>query len=192
MYDYLLNHSGFKLRPQTVSRLLELYPDDPAMGAPFNTPNVTTWPGLGQQFKRIASLLGDYILIAPERFNVETMSRNGQPVWSYRFNMRDSTIPPEYGIPHASDIPFMFSIPTAEFTAAQNASGRFLTRSLISFVTQLDPNHVNLDRARFPHWPKYNRAPINMVFDDICHLENDTFRKDGIDFINTHLYEFVA
>jgi hypothetical protein len=41
---------------QTISQILLLYPDDPALGSPFNTGNETF--GLSPEFKRAAAIGG--------------------------------------------------------------------------------------------------------------------------------------
>ncbi len=49
------------LPDKVVDRLFELYPDDPALGSPYNTGNETF--GLSKSFKRMASL--SQFLFAP-------------------------------------------------------------------------------------------------------------------------------
>lgn len=56
----------------------------------------------------------------------------------------------------------------------------------VSFVHDLDPN-TGVDNGTTT-WEKYdNRNPKLMVFDAnvTSHLEDDTWRKEGIEFINS-------
>lgn len=48
---YLLYDTGFNFPNATVSRIMKLYPNDPAQGVPINTGN-ETFPELGLQYKR--------------------------------------------------------------------------------------------------------------------------------------------
>jgi triacylglycerol lipase len=190
LHEYLLYNGQYKMKNATVNRLLELYPDTPSLGSPFNDVNVTTYSGFGSQFKRIAAMLGDYLLIAPNRFNAETSIAQGRDVWAYRFNVQLSSYPAAYGVPHGSDIPFVFGIPTFEYTEEMNSTSRLMTRSWVAFTHDLDPNGVDLEGV--PGWPRYNKGPRNMLFGETVELEDDTYREDGIRFINEHLLEFVA
>jgi acetylcholinesterase len=190
MHNYLLYNGQYKLKNGTVNRLLELYPDNPTIGSPFNDVNTTTYPGYGAQFKRIAAMLGDYLLIAPHRFNAETSIAQNRSVWSYRFNIALPTSPPAFGIPHASDIPFVFAIPNANYTEKMNMTSQFMCRSWVAFTHDLDPTGVQLEG--FPKWPRYNEGPVNMLFGEQVGLEDAVYREEGIRFINEHLLEFVA
>lgn len=55
-----------------------------------------------------------------------------------------------------------------------------MTRSWVSFVYDLDPNHTALKGT--PSWPKYKtKKPKNMVFKaGSSHAEDDTYRAEGI------------
>lgn len=168
---------------------MQLYPDEPSVGSPYGTEN-QTFPALGLQFKRIASMLGDYLLIAANRFNAQTSVKHGRDTWAYRFDLKSAAVSNVYGVPHATDIPFVFYIPTPGLSEAQNATSRFMARSWIAFVNDLDPTDTGLEG--FPAWPKYNRDAKNLVFKEQSYIEQDDFRKEGIQFINEHLLEFVA
>ena len=62
-----------------LQQLLDLYPDDPSDGAPYNTGDQYQ---LAPQWKRIASIAGDIEFDAPHRLIAQTLG-NQQPVWSY-------------------------------------------------------------------------------------------------------------
>ena len=64
--DYLPKSS-----PADIDRLLVLYPQDPALGSPFDTGDLNE---LTPQFKRLAALQGDLVFQAPRRFLLEHRS----------------------------------------------------------------------------------------------------------------------
>ena len=63
----------------------------------------------------------------------------------------------------------------------------------VSFAHSGDPNAVVLDGV--PEWPSYDLSASNMVFNATAdgglyiHVEDDTYRAEGIKFINSHLGE---
>ena len=64
-----------------MQKLLTLYPNDPAVGAPYGTGNLYEYTPM---LKRIASMLGDITVDAVRRFFVQTTSaQEGSKVWSY-------------------------------------------------------------------------------------------------------------
>ncbi len=69
-----------------MTRLLELYPSDPAAGSPFGTgDNFTFTP----EYKRMAALQGDLLFIAPRRLLTQTLAGR-QAVYSYRACFKSS------------------------------------------------------------------------------------------------------
>jgi acetylcholinesterase len=184
--DYLLTAANFHFRAETIDRLLDFYPDNPAVGSPYGTSNISSFPGTGHQYKRLGAIYGDYILIGPDRYNAETSVAQGRDTWKYRFDIAPAGTPLKYGVYHGIEIPLVFSIPTPTLTASQNGTGRFMTRSFISFVHDLDPNYSTDNLS----WPRYNDEKVNLVFGDVPHIENDTFRHDAIKFINQHPLEW--
>jgi hypothetical protein len=62
-----------------MDELLTLYPQNPTLGSPYDS---GTQNELTPQFKRIASILGDFIFQGPRRFFLENVS-DKQNVWSF-------------------------------------------------------------------------------------------------------------
>jgi hypothetical protein len=68
-----------------------------------------------------------------------------------------------------------------------------IAEAYVRFVYSLDPNpgkEANLSSIgalTLPYWPKYDvRNPVNIVLNATGpFIEPDTFRKDGIEFLNT-------
>lgn len=80
---------GNGLDNETVSKILALYPDDPAQGCPFNT-GPERFASQGYMFKRGAAIVGDEVIHAGRRFISKYYSslepRTRKPVYSYRFD----------------------------------------------------------------------------------------------------------
>ncbi|PCH39075.1 sterol esterase [Wolfiporia cocos MD-104 SS10] len=150
------------------------YPDDPALGAPFDTGDANQ---LTPQFKRIAAFTTDWQFQAPRRLTLSTMSQT-QNAWSYLYRRGKST--PYLGARHGSDIPEFFS------------NGDFIGMdALINFATKLDPNAAvglapNISYLSGVHWAKWRSniiAPPLLTFQDpapAINFTTDTFRSRPI------------
>jgi len=70
---------------------------------------------------------------------------------------------------------------------------RNIGKAYISFVNDQNPN-TSRGNSTLPYWPKYDLgAPKNMVLNsNVTYVEDDTFRKEGIDFINSIDRELLA
>jgi hypothetical protein len=66
----------------------------------------------------------------------------------------------------------------------------------VRFIFNLDPNSApggaggnvsSINALTLPYWPRYNIGnPVNMVLNASGpYVERDTFRKEGIEFLNT-------
>jgi carboxylesterase type B len=77
---------GNGLDNATTSRILDLYPDDPALGCPFQTGG-ETFASQGLQYKRGAALTGDYAIHAGRRWIANWHVNNSYfPLYTYRFD----------------------------------------------------------------------------------------------------------
>jgi len=102
--EQLLTSKRWNVNETEARRLLELYPNDPALGEPYGWGN-RTWPENGLQWKRYQSIATDLTMYAPRRLLAEKMSEHVEGVYSYRwdapkFNSTPSTI----GINHFSEV----------------------------------------------------------------------------------------
>ncbi len=84
--NYLLHDTGFGLTDTAVSRIMELYPDDPALGIPLNTGG-ERFADRGWQYKRVAAIAGDVFYHAPRRYDAQRYAKHA-PTYVYRFNTR--------------------------------------------------------------------------------------------------------
>ncbi|KAI0036275.1 carotenoid ester lipase precursor [Vararia minispora EC-137] len=146
-----------------VKRVLELYPDDPAQGSPFDTGSANA---ITPQYKRIAAILGDIVFQAPRRFFQS--SRAGLQTQFAFLNKRGKSNP-VVGSFHGSDTTIIYG-PSD------------LTDYLVRFVARLDPNG-----ATGITWPAYTPAAPSLLtlLDGVTPLtlSNDTFRLEGMQAI---------
>jgi acetylcholinesterase len=149
-----------------MDKLLQLYPQDPAQGSPYDT---GTQNALTPEFKRMASILGDLVFQAPRRLFLNTVAAE-QNTWSYL--SKRLKLLPILGSVHASDLPNIYG-------------GGDLTEFLIQFVTNLDPNSGSSQE-----WPQYTISSPqlmtllgNQVTSDNKTMTLDTYRAEGIEFI---------
>ncbi|KAL5355894.1 Alpha/Beta hydrolase protein [Aspergillus floccosus] len=176
-------------RPQ-ATQLLTYYPNDPAVGCPYGWGNVT-WPKLGAMYKRYASMAGDLTMVAPRRLLAETMARQRQRVYSYRWDVPALNTSSTIGVGHFAEIPFVFANPVQDFTPLGDdperlALGEMAAQMWTSFVVHLDPNHHSV--LRIPKWPAYTARPANLVFRlprNSSYVEEDTDRVEGMAYINS-------
>ncbi|KAF4588088.1 hypothetical protein EYR38_010053 [Pleurotus pulmonarius] len=94
---------------EVVDKLMEIYPDIPALGSPYNTGNETF--GLSSQYKRLGSLLGDLAFVAPVRLHLRALAKADVQVYSYLFTENSGARPPQEGIAHTDEIAYVYGQP---------------------------------------------------------------------------------
>ncbi|KAK9772304.1 putative Carboxylic ester hydrolase [Seiridium cardinale] len=196
-----LGEMGTGLENETVTKLMELYPDDPAQGCPFDTGS-ETFEQWGNQYKRGAAIVGDSAIIAGRRFTTQYHSmlpcHKRKPVYSYRFDQSPwngveelvATEAPVYAT-HYAEICFVFNMEPSASRNNTNWIGPYpdfyqlsnrMSRAWISFVHDLDPNY----EGSTPRWPDYHLGHKNMVFragND--YLECDDWRAEQLRYWGT-------
>ena len=100
-----------------IPKVLELYPDIPALGSPYNPVNVSKddrFYGPKNQYKRLASLFGDGAFETGRRLLLDAYIAHDKeyPVYNYRFTTNTPGTDPAFGVYHGSDIPFGKSHPS--------------------------------------------------------------------------------
>ncbi|KZV76829.1 carotenoid ester lipase precursor [Peniophora sp. CONT] len=160
-----LSTALFPNNQTAVSTLLELYPSDPAAGAPFDTgsDNAVT-----PEWKRLAALSGDLTFTAPRRYFVQTVA-NEQNTWvflSKRFKSLD-----DFGSYHASDLLSVYGPGD-------------MTDYLVRFVTNHDPNQCNNQSSNAFDWPQYTPGMpkiLELLDGDVqLQVADDAFRQDAL------------
>ncbi|GJN93304.1 hypothetical protein Rhopal_006351-T1 [Rhodotorula paludigena] len=174
------------LTSDSVSGLLEYYPNDPSQGCPFNTGDGVLSTGL--QDKRSNAIYGDIQFGAGRRFLAEQFSAAGQPVYSYRFDQPAENATVQTGTTHFVEVAYVFSYPFKTANTLGTRPGdaelaHLVTSQWISFIVDGTPNNNGVDGA--PTWPDYRDGAANFVHRRHGSvIETDDFRKDGIALIN--------
>ncbi|VDB94159.1 unnamed protein product [Peniophora sp. CBMAI 1063] len=143
-----------------IDDILSSYPDDPALGSPFDTGLNNS---LTPEYKRVSAILGDHLFQAPRRLLLTERSGNSS-AFSYLYKRDKST--PYLGTLHGDDLVGIY---------APND----LTDVLINFATNLDPNGKTVI-----DWPAYTvDSPALLTLSDgniTQSLTNDTYRVKGM------------
>ncbi|KAJ3574887.1 hypothetical protein NP233_g1456 [Leucocoprinus birnbaumii] len=167
---------------KATDKLLELYPDVPALGSPFNTGNDTF--GLSSQFKRASAIQGDLVFTSQRRLWQQTAAKAGVATWGYLFTQPQPGNPDFFGISHGSEISYVYGAPTDQSASSLKLSTMMIDY-WVSFATSLNPNDGK--GAQRPHWEQFtprNQRVIQLNGDNTMMI-NDTFRKEQMDFINS-------
>ncbi|KAF5872377.1 putative carboxylesterase family protein [Botrytis fragariae] len=194
--------NAYALSPPTARKLLELYPNDPANEPPHYITNATIFPSKGLQWRRSAAIAGDLVMISGRRKLCEIYAAASQSVYSYRFDTFLWNAAVTDGAKHFVNVVFSFQNisgalgPLPQYQSYLDLS-KNIGKAYISFVNYHDPNLLSNSslstisngtsiNPNLPYWPLYNKdAPKNMVLNsNKTFIEDDTWRKEGIDFIN--------
>ncbi|RDW86002.1 hypothetical protein BP5796_04327 [Coleophoma crateriformis] len=185
--------SGYTISNKTWETIFKLYPDYP----PAGIPTFTGWERFashGYMFKRQNVISGDVVFNSNSRQDARVMSAAGMPVYKYQFATPSWTsadeAPAAYlGAGHVTNQPFSFNLPS-NFSLPWCGPGearaklREMTSSMtVAFVATLDPNKHG---KNYTYWPAYNESAngTNFVFKDSgSWAEEDTFRKEAIDWL---------
>ena len=199
----LLADLGTGLDNKTVSKLMELYPDDPELGCPFNTGS-ERYAENGQQYKRGAAIVGDSAIHAGRRattkYYASLPSHIRKPVYSYRFDQSPwnnqevlvAVDPPVFST-HYAEICFVFNLAPDASRNNTNWIGPYpayyelsnlMSRMFISFVHDLNPNYHGIHGI--PEWPDYGCGYKNLVFRvKDSHVEKDDWRVPQLAYWNS-------
>ncbi|KAI1419730.1 alpha/beta-hydrolase [Xylaria sp. FL1777] len=209
---YLLHDTGFGFPASTVSRIMQLYPDDPAQGIPLDT-GAERFADKGYQYKRVAAIVGDVFYHAPRLEDARQYARRA-PTFIYRFNTRPVAgyadtayngtaagggsgngngndtatvmLAPAYkGVAHFSEVGFVFANPgTVGPWPGYRALSRQMSEQWIRFANTGDPNGQGL-----PRWPRYDEGEkgLNLVLQTEgqggTYVEEDTYRIEGREYL---------
>ncbi|KAL0569299.1 hypothetical protein V5O48_012663, partial [Marasmius crinis-equi] len=186
-----------------INRILEAYPNVPALGAPFGTGNDTF--GLSPDFKRAAAVAGDAVLESHRRLVLSQLAQRPQTnVYSFVFadtNGGMITVPPEFnvaspppspgslGVPHTAEIFYVFGTLEDELgpgnvTASALALSQAMMDYWISFAATGDPNDGR--GAQRPRWAPFNPDDpmVIQLKGNETRMIPDTFRAEGISIFN--------
>ncbi|KAF7291408.1 Carboxylic ester hydrolase [Mycena indigotica] len=166
----------------SIAKVLELYPDNPSLGSPFGTGNQTF--GLSPQFKRAAAIIGDVDFLAPRRQWVAAAASHEVPTFVYHFTEPQPEDPPSFGVPHGSEILWVYGAP-ADPAPTAVALSRIMTDYWISFATSLTPNDgLGVPKPAWTQWTPKNKAAIQLDGANLT-MVPDNFRGAQTDFFNS-------
>ncbi|MCJ1444449.1 MAG: hypothetical protein MMC23_004951 [Stictis urceolatum] len=195
IFDSLLSYRNYAISPPSARKLLELYPEDLPAKPPYDVPADVVFPSNGLQWRRSAAICGDIVMIAGRRKLCEEFDGYNKDVYSYRFDTRLWNAAEADGVKHFVNVVFSFqNISGALGPLPQFQSYKDLSKSIgeayVNFVNDHDPNGNRVGRMNdtvLPAWPKWTEANrVNMVLNaSASFVEQDNFREDGINFINS-------
>ncbi|KAJ7770442.1 extracellular triacylglycerol lipase precursor [Mycena metata] len=198
--NYSSSTAPDKALEAAIDRLLELYPDIPALGSPYNTANQTF--GFSSQFKRLSSIMGDLMITAQRREWIQAASKFGVKTFGYLFT--DAGAPPiapptvgpvspaaALGVTHTSELVYLYNL-TAAFQrpASAMALSIQMVDYWISFATTLDPND-GLGSVR-PAWSQHtdgNKMVLELNSVNLSMIP-DNYREQQTDFITSNAVIF--
>ncbi|KAI0481768.1 alpha/beta-hydrolase [Xylaria cf. heliscus] len=196
IFNSIFTWRGYALTPPTVRRLLKLYPDDPCHEPPYAITNCSRHPTRGLMWRRAAAIGADLVMISGRRRLATLYAAAGMPVYSYRFDQRPWNGDEWDGVKHFVNVAYSFQNisgllgPSPDFDSHARLA-RAIGHAYVSFANHLSPNKVSAKNSTetdtLPYWPVYDPAkPANMVLNATGnHVEADTWRKEGIDFMMT-------
>ncbi|KAJ5965745.1 hypothetical protein N7481_012459 [Penicillium waksmanii] len=195
-YEYLTNGSlDFQTPPNVAKKILELYPDIPSQGIPEFLGNKRV-PSNGYQWRRTSAFAGDFVMHANRRRQCEAWTEASTPAYCYRFNVRSADVPILSGATHFEEVSFVFhniaglgyhyGKPFAGVPQSYIDLSYMMTSMWASFIHDLNPNSGVVNQSI--HWGVYDKEkPLDLFLDanTTSHMEPDTWRKEGIDYINS-------
>ncbi|ESK84548.1 extracellular triacylglycerol lipase precursor [Moniliophthora roreri MCA 2997] len=171
-----------------VDTILELYPDIPALGSPFNTGNETF--GLSPTFKRLSAIYNDVMFHFPRRSMTRTLARAGVKAYGYQLSYPELNPLPPLGVVHSTDINYLFGFASLPPSFVPSPSAAQVSEQIIdywvSFATSLDPNDgLGSDR---PVWPQYTvDEPVLLQLNGTSTGPlPDTYRNKQFKFVNSN------
>lgn len=162
-----------------ISQWVDTYPNDLRKGSPYRTGLLYN---LFPLFKRMASLLGDYVIILSRRILLTTVQENDPDLafWSFIGTWNHGT--PFLGTFHASDLVQTF------YGALPNFARRATRGYYFSFVYHQDPNK---GENGLPIWPRWSEGKQLMNFmANRVELLKDNFRQKPFKFLLENLEKF--
>lgn len=183
-----------KATSSQMDQVALLYPSDPTLGSPYNT-GLTN--AISPQYKRIASLTGDYSFESQRR---QLLSKAPGKKWTYLtdnslLDLDSSSLlgsilggnnvnVPILGSFHGSDI-FFYDYGTLPVPNAKN-----IMDTVISFVATLSPNNHG---RNIPLWPEYTTATKQMYhfIESGPGIIYDTYRTEQMNYINANRDSFL-
>lgn len=173
MVDFFSSHI-FRTTPRDkVQELADQFSQNPADGCPYRTGPLNE---LYPQFKRVASLFGEWLIETQRRVSLQTLKEVAPdvPSWSYMSSYFHGT--PFVGTFHATDIiQIFYGVPPNDASLSQR-------QYYYNFITNQDPNK---GKKMLVNWPLWTESNSVMNFNALTHnVIKDDFR--------THLSDYMT
>ena len=206
LFNTLTYWRNYALTPPSINTILELYPDEPDMDPPYDdhTNNTYASTSRGLEYRRGAAIGGDIVIIGQRRKTAqEFVNGSVSDVYSYRFDTpywNASAIQKPVAVYHFVNVVFSFQNisgalgPLPKYQSYKDLS-ESIGKAYASFVNWHHPNGAGSKNVTgLPTWPKYSLdKPTNMVLNSNgSWVEDDTWRREGIAFINSIDRELLA
>lgn len=176
-----------------LNRLLELYPAGKA-GSPYDSGPLNSL--VGPQYKRLASIIGDYSFEAQRR---QFFAHHPGPIYSYQTEvslplsiLSKSFVGKLLSATGLSDIPVLGSLHAFDalfylfgtLPGALSNNSQNIMSTVISFVNHGDPNRHGLE---IPEWPRYDtKSKSSYQFRESGpRVIADTYREEAMEYINS-------
>ncbi|KAI5476430.1 hypothetical protein MNV49_007743 [Pseudohyphozyma bogoriensis] len=179
-----VNHAG----NSTIDALVDVYPNDPEVGCPYNTGDGVL--GTGLQDKRINAVYTDNIHAGARLFGRKHSAI--APTWSFRFDQVPQNNTIDAGVAHANELPYIFGVMNRTVrTPLGNRPGDLATSkdiqtAFINFVNNQNPN-TGADIS--VSWPTYDKNDENVSFkNNATAVQKDDYRAESIE----HLIKLVS
>ena len=202
IFNNLLYFRNYALSPPSIRTLLDLYPNIPSEEPPYRDHKNETFPQYGLQWRRDAAISGDLVMVSGRRKTCEEFVKYGvNDLYAYRFDTPLWNATQPVSVPHFVNVVFSFqNISGALGPLPRYQSYKELSLSIgkayASFVSSHQPNGAvgGGNVTGLPKWPRYRLdAPKDIVLNaNGSYVEDDTFRREGITFINTISRELLA
>jgi len=142
-------------------------------------------PYMGDGNKDLAEVRGevgrDRQMLEPARYVASTNALRGMPTYVFRFSYVAASMRNRWktGVPHASELPFVFDTIRAKYGAATTAADEKTEEQILTYYANFaktgDPNATGL-----PEWPKYDPAKdvlMNFTMNDGPVAMEDPYHK---------------
>lgn len=204
-YSYLTSNdtSDPPLPASAAKAILDVYPDDPSRGIPAYLGSARI-PSKGLQWRRTSAYAGDYMMHANRRRQCEAWAETATPAFCYRFNVRSADADYLQGAMHFEEVAFVFNNiagrgyhygkPFRGVPGSYVQLSQMMTSMWAAFIHDLDPNYPSVASGGGDgsvRWEQYGQGkPVDLLFDANANatssrMEADTWRKEGIDYINS-------
>jgi carboxylesterase type B len=196
---WLQTWRSYNLSPTSISRLLSLYEN--YKYPPYHAPSQLQFSGTGAMWRKSGAIGGDLVMMSQRRKMAEAYTDAGVKVWSFQFDTPRWDAKPLEGANHGAEVAFTLQNNTGTLGALPEYLGyrelsEGIGRAYVNFVNFGNPNGGNesgIGVGQLPYWPSYGERKVNMVLNaNKTEVEEDDWRKEGIEFINGISRELLA